>query len=146
MNGSSILTSGSSTALNLKAGTNISLSNSNGTVTISSTASGGMTCAQVFEGAGDISGQYHQAGSWGTKINIVSQGYKLLVFNINISDYEFPFCAYVPSSGFSYTIKCACANHNGNLTVIEIVYSDSSFTASQVSGGPLYNVNIYAYK
>ena len=150
VNGSTILTSGSSSVLNLQAGTNISLSNSNGTVTINSTASGGgggMTCTQVFEGAGDISGQYHQQGSWSTKINIVSQGYKLLVFYINIADYEFPFCAYVPSSSFSHTIKCACASYNGSLTVVVINYSDSSFTASVDSGtGPLYNVNIYAYK
>ena len=138
------------TALNLKAGTNIKLSSnrSTGEITINSTASGGgMACTQVFEGAGDTSGQYHQAGSWSTKINIVSQGYKLLVFYINVADYDFPFCAYVPSSSFSYTIKCACANYNGSLTVVNIVYSDSSFTASVDSGpGALYNVNIYAYK
>lgn len=140
----------SSTALNLKEGTNISLSHDgNGGITISSTASGGgMTRDQVFEGAGDISGQYHQYGSWSTKINIVSQGYKLLVFYVNIADYEFPFCAYVPSSsGFSNTIKCVCVDYNGSPTVVDIVYSASSFTASIASGtGPLYNVNIYAYK
>lgn len=148
VNGATLLANTIDTALNLKAGTNITLlsNRSTGVITINSTASGGMTCAQVFEGAGDTSGQYHQAGSWSTKINIVSQGYKLLVFYVNVADCEFPFCAYVPSSSFSYTIYCACANQNGNLTVIEIVYSDSSFTASQVSGGPLYNVNIYAYK
>ena len=151
VNGSSILTSGSSTALDLVAGNNITLTHSGGAVTINSTASGndgsGITRVQVFEGAGDISGQYHQKGSWTTKINIVNQGYKLLVFYIDISDYEFTFCAYVPSSSFSHTIKCACASHDGSLTVVEIVYSDSNFTASVDKGsGILRNVNIYAYK
>ena len=150
VNGSSLLTSGSSTVLNLQAGTNISLSTSGGTVTINSTASGGgggMTRAQVFEGAGDRTGQYHQQGSWSTKINIVSQGYKLLVFYINVGDYEFPFCAYVPSYSFSQLIKCVCAKYDGSSTVVEIRYSDSEFTASVDSGtGALYNVNIYAYK
>ena len=106
-----------------------------------------MTRTQVFEGAGDKSGQYHQQGSWSTKINIVSQGYKLLVFYVNVADCEFPFCAYVPSSSFRNMIYCVCANQNGSLTVVEIAYSDGGFTASVVSGtGPLYNVNIYAYK
>ena len=41
VNGSSLLTSGDLATLNFKAGTNISLSGSGGTVTISSTASGG---------------------------------------------------------------------------------------------------------
>ena len=141
----------SSTALNLKEGTNISLSHDgNGGITISSTASGGgggMTRTQVFEGAGDRSGQYHQQGSWSTKINIVSQGYKLLVFYVNVADCEFPFCADVPSSSFRYTIYCACTNQNGSLTVVQIEYSDGGFTASVASGtGSLYNVNIYAYK
>lgn len=132
----------------LKFGSKTYDGSSDQTITLSDLGGGGgMTCAQVFEGAGDISGQYHQAGSWSTKINIVHLGYKLLVFYVNVADVEFPFCAYVPSSRFSYTIYCMCANQNGNLAVIQIVYNDSSFTASVASGnGPLYNVNIYAYK
>ena len=106
-----------------------------------------MTRTQVFEGAGDRSGQYHQQGSWSTKINIVSQGYKLLVFYVDVGDYNFPFCAYVPSSSFNYLIKCVCAKYDGSSTVVAINYSDSEFTASVDSGsGPLYNVNVYAYK
>ena len=150
VDGVSTLSNTSDTALNLKAGNNITLSKNGGTVTINSTVSGdgiGAVCDQIFQGAGDISGQYHQYGSWSTKINIVNQGYKLLVFYIDISDYEFPFCACVPSSSFSNMIRCACASHDGSLTVVEIVYSDSNFTASVDKGsGILRNVNIYAYK
>lgn len=129
----------------------VNMPESSGTIALTSqipTASDcGVRSTQIFQGAGDISGQYHQYGSWSTKINIVSQGYKLLVFYIDISNYEFPFCAYVPSSSFSNMIYCACASHDGSLTVIKIVYSDSNFTASVDKGtGILRNVNIYAYK
>ena len=141
----------SSTALNLKEGTNISLSHDgNGGITISSTASGGgggLTCTQVFEGAGDRSGQYHQAGSWSTKINIVSQGYKLLIFYLDVNDYKFPCCAQVPASSFTYYLRYTCSSYDGSVTVVDITYSDSEFTAEKLSGsGTLYNVDIYAYK
>lgn len=142
MNGSSILTSGSSTALNLKAGTNISLSNSNGTVTINSTASGGgMTSSLIFAGAGDTSGYYTQTLSDGS--------YKMLLFEVNVSDFDFYLSVptdYIKTG--SKTLYLAAGNaYNGAMGIVEITASNANFSASVNSGNIVtYNVNVYAYK
>lgn len=143
VNGSSLLTSGSSTALNLKAGTNISLSSSDGTVTINSTGSGGggVTSSKIFEGAGDLSGYY--------TTTISSGGYKMLLFEVNVSDFDF----YLPvptdyiKTG-SKTLYLAAGNvYNGAMVIVEITASNTNFSASVSNGNMvIYNVNVYAYK
>lgn len=49
INGNSVLTGNDSTALNLIAGSNISITNSSGNVTISASSSGGVTETRVNE-------------------------------------------------------------------------------------------------
>ena len=142
VNGTSILANTSSTALNLKAGTNISLSNSNGTVTISSTASGGgMTSSLIFAGAGDTSGYYTQTLSGGS--------YKMLLFEVNVSDFDFYLSIptdYIKTG--SKTLYLAAGNvYNGAMGIVEITASNTNFSVSVSSGNIIiYNANVYAYK
>ena len=142
VNGSTILTSGSSSVLNLQAGTNISLSNSNGTVTINSTASGGgMTSTQIFQGAGDLSGYY--------TTTISSGGYKMLLFEVNVNDVDFYLTIptdYIKtaSKGFYFTVGNV---YNGSMGIVSITASNTNFSASVSNGNIiLWNVNVFAYK
>ena len=142
VNGSSLLTSGSSTALNLKAGTNISLSGSGGTVTINSTASGGgMTSDKIFEGAGDSSGYY--------TTTLTSGNYKMLLFEVNVSDFDFYLVVptnYIKtaSASFHFTVGNV---YNGGMGIVVVTASNTNFSASVSSGSiVIYNVNVFAYK
>ena len=151
VDGVSTLSNTSDTALNLKAGNNISLSKNGGTVTINSTASGGggMTCYQIFEGAGDKSGQYHQYGSWSTKVDISSQGYKMLLFEVDVNDVNFYLS--VPTnyiiSGTRYFYLAAGNTNNGAMGIVEVMANNTNFSASVSNGNIIvWNVNIYAYK
>lgn len=141
VNGATLLANTIDTALNLKAGTNISLSNSNGTVTISSTASGGMTSDKIFEGAGDSSGYY--------TTTLTSGNYKMLLFEVNVSDFDFYLSVptdYIKTG--SKTLYLAAGNvYNGAMGIVEITASNTNFSASVSSGNIIiYNANVYAYK
>ena len=142
VNGSSLLTSGSSTALNLQAGTNISLSTSGGTVTINSTASGGgMASDKIFEGAGDSSGYY--------TTTLTSGNYKMLLFEVNVSDFDFYLVVptnYIKtaSASFHFTVGNV---YNGGMGIVVVTASNTNFSASVSSGSiVIYNVNVFAYK
>ena len=143
VNGTSILANTSSTALNLKAGTNISLSNSNGTVTINSTASGGggVASSKIFEGAGDTSGYY--------TTTLTSGNYKMLLFEINVSDYDFYLVVptdYIKTASQSFHFVVGSV-YNGGLGIVEVTASNTNFSASVSSGNiVVYNANVYAYK
>lgn len=141
LNDSTILTSGSSEVLNLKAGTNISLSNSSGTVTINSSASGVTTCSKIFEGAGEKSGYYTTA--------LTSGDYKMLLFEVNVNNSN--FYLFIPTdniktaSGSFYLVAGNVSD--GSIGIVQIIASNTNFSASVGSGNiKVYNVNIYAYK
>ena len=133
----------SSTALNLKEGTNISLSHDgNGGITISSTASGGgMTSSLIFAGAGDTSGYYTQTLSGGS--------YKMLLFEVNVSDFDFYLSVptdYIKTG--SKTLYLAAGNvYNGAMGIVAVTASNTNFSVSVSSGNIIiYNANVYAYK
>lgn len=144
VDGVSLLANTSDTALNLKAGTNISLSKSGGTVTINSTASGGgsgMTCSQIFQGAGDTSGTYRDT--------ISSGSYKILLFEIDVNDVNFYLS--VPTddviSGTRYFYLAAGNTNNGVMGIVQIMSTKTNFSASVSNGNIIiWNVNVFAYK
>ena len=144
INGASILTNTSSAALNFKAGTNISLSGSNGTITIDSTASGGgggMTSTQIFYGAGETSGSYTET--------IRAGNYEMLLFEIDVNDVNFYLA--LPTGNItsmsSYHYLAAGNTNNGAMGIVSLGVSNTNFSASVSNGNIIvYNVNVYAYK
>lgn len=147
LNGVDKLGTGTSTnPLNIKAGSNMTITESGGTFTFAASGgSGGITCDLIFEGAGDKSGSYWLNGK---TITIRGNGYKLLLFEINVNDVNF----YLPIptntlSSSTYFYLAAGNTNNGAMGIVQVMASNSNFSASVSNGNlTIYNVNIYAYK
>ena len=134
--------------LNIKAGSNMTITESNGTFTFAASggSGGGMTWDWIFQGAGEINGSYYDSN--GNLITISGNRYKMLLFEINVNDVNFylPITTNTLSSS-TYFYLAAGNTNNGAMGIVQVMVSNSNFSASVSNGNlTIWNVNVYAYK
>ena len=150
VDGTEILSASNNGTLNLKAGNNISLNRVGSTVTINSTASGGVgsgiTCDFVFQGGAELSGGYSLDGS---VITIGSDNYKMLLFEITVNDVN--FYLHIPTHSLytnpTYYYLAAGNINTGAMGIVQVMATNTNFSASVSIGDiTINNVNVYAYR
>ena len=132
--------------LNIKAGNNMTITESGGTFTFAASGGGGgITWDWIFQGAGELNGGYSLNGQ---SITIRGNQYKMLLFEINVNDVNFylPIPTHTLSSS-TYFYLAAGNTNNGAMGIVQVMASNSNFSASVSNGNlTLWNVNVYAYK